>query len=284
MPTPEPIRELRPHFNFWLLEKVLGGAVTATALVAVEYVRGHIDFVAILAVLAASIVGLIWIDRKNRPRIDSGASGQHAHGEHPLSIISARWGIGGDAYRDVTDVVRQHAKPDSIRLPASRDLFGNPYPKADKHVLQVAYSLTVIERWEVNVKEGDVLTLPEKRGEEQGTKGAERRKAHLDSLQDAKDKILDSGISEAEYNLYIKLGDDFKKLRLCDKLALKRICDAGITTSLALRLGLSADGFADPDKIVGQLIGAGFIEDNMGALRPKEPRWLGALLQDNPPC
>jgi hypothetical protein len=48
---------------------------------------------------------------KNRAQT---ASVKPTSAEQPLAIIFAHWGIGGDAYKDVTNVVRDHAKPDSI--------------------------------------------------------------------------------------------------------------------------------------------------------------------------
>jgi hypothetical protein len=195
----------------------------------------------------------------------------------PLTIISARWGIGGSAYTDVTDIVRAHAGPDSIDIPASIGLLGDPYQGTPKRLV-VAYSFA--RRWEVTINESENLVLPEPRGKEQGN--PDLRRAKLDTAMNAVDKVL-LGVSQTEYNLFMQFKRDFLALRWCNRVALKRICD-GTTSSLALGLGLVADGVADPDKIVGQLIGAGFVENNLGALRPKEPRWLDALLHDNPPC
>jgi hypothetical protein len=64
MELPESIRELRPHFLFWLLEKLLGGAVIAAILSALEYARSHLDFASICVVFIGSVVVLIWLDRK----------------------------------------------------------------------------------------------------------------------------------------------------------------------------------------------------------------------------
>jgi hypothetical protein len=60
---------------------------------------------------------------KNRAQT---ASVKPTSAEQPLAIIFAHWGIGGDAYKDVTNVVRDHAKPDSIP-PRFNWLFGDPY-------------------------------------------------------------------------------------------------------------------------------------------------------------
>src|SRR5258708_39917374 len=83
-------------------------------------------------------------------------------------------------------------------------------------------------------------------------------------------------VSEIEYNLYRSTVPDFTNLPWCQKIALKRVCDAGSFASAELRRKLSDDGFADPDKIIGNLITKGFLHGAMGMLRPQasKVKWL----------
>src|ERR1017187_6720409 len=148
------------------------------------------------AVLFCLLVALVWKPKGTTPT---------------LSIISARWGIGGNAYKDVTEIVRSHTKPDSINIPASAGLFGDPYPNTPKQ-LRVVY--VIARQWEVSIKESENLALPEKRGEEQGnpSRYEEGFNAKLAKREEV-DRILDRGISDTEYNLLIKLKAAFLSLR-----------------------------------------------------------------------
>jgi len=134
--------------------------------------------------------------------------------EQPLIILSARWGIGGDAYKDVTDIVRNNAKLDSVNLPASIGLFGDPYPNVPKH-LNVAYLIG--RRWDVSVPEEGHLILPEKEGEEQARKEQEQRRARLAALR------REVSLSQAETRTYNALKTDFDAMPWAEKWALRLI-------------------------------------------------------------
>jgi hypothetical protein len=69
MEIPEPVRELRPHAVFWLLEKAAGGLVIAALVAVVEYFKHHLDLASVIASLVFSIGVLVWIDRAKRPPI-----------------------------------------------------------------------------------------------------------------------------------------------------------------------------------------------------------------------
>lgn len=295
---PQWARELRPNATWRgieLLWTVVGATVVASLLALIQYLKSHWDFVALFAVFLASFTALLCgAIRRRNPRVTSINDEPKLQAEcrtispsisHPLSIISARWGIGGDAYKDVTKIVREHAKPDSVNIPVSKGLFGDPYPNTLKR-LTVVYSIARAREWEITVEESQTLRLPEKEGEEQSRKELERMQARLHALQGgAEDAILSSGISDAEYNLFMKLKGVFNSLRWCEKVALERICELGTVASRDLQIRLGADGFGDPAKIVGQLIYKGLVDETVaGMLRPKDARWIDALLKDNPVC
>jgi hypothetical protein len=201
----------------------------------------------------------------------------------PLTIISAHWGIGGNAYKDVTDIVRDHAKPDSVNLPASIGLFGDPYPNATKH-LHVAYS--VARRWEVTVKEGEHLRLPEKEGEEQTRKDREARVAKAATLLTPNDRLIAS-LTEIEFNLYKSARSEFQLLPWSQKVALKRICDVGSIGVQELKVNLSRDGFSNPTLIIDDLVFKGFLERTHGGLlKPQatQAKWLEVLFGEIQLC
>lgn len=233
----------------------------------------------ITALLWITLIVAIWRNISSARKTRRGPQTNTA--DQPLIIARARWGIGGDAYKDVTDIVRNHAQPDSLHIPASVGLFGDPYPGAAKE-LRVTY--LIARQWEVLVPDGKTLILPEKEGEEQSRKEMQVMRAKLDALRGgAMDALLASGISDAEYASFMRIKQRFLSLRLCDKVALKRLCDAGEMSSRDLQISLSSAGFADPAKSVGQLIYDGLVEEIVGGrLRPKEARCIDALLKDNP--
>lgn len=182
-----------------------------------------------------------------------------------MFIISARWGIGGDANKDVTEIVRAYAVSGSVKIPASIGIFRDPYPQVTKK-LTVVYS--VARQWEVSVKESDNLVLPEPHGQEQGNLvGA----LFVGGLTDAESKSL--GIYKSK----------FDSLPWPAKIALGKICKFGISSSTALQIELGPDGFgfADPKKTVSRLQGDGFVEDDVaGNLTPKNPKLIGAIVSD----
>jgi hypothetical protein len=62
----EFMRELRPHFVFWLLEKAMGAVVITAILAAVQSAEHHLDAATIGVVFLAALLTLVWIDRKKR--------------------------------------------------------------------------------------------------------------------------------------------------------------------------------------------------------------------------
>jgi diadenosine tetraphosphate (Ap4A) HIT family hydrolase len=108
-----------------------------------------------------------------------------ADGDLPaLQILSAKWGIGGDAYKDVTDIVRKHAKADSIEIPAQIGLLQDPYPGSGKQ-LKVLYSFA--EKHEAIVQEGHNLVLP----------GPDHRAEELAALKQQHERELTKTVTQA---------------------------------------------------------------------------------------
>lgn len=285
MRLPESLRELRPHLTFWILEKIAGGAVITAGAALFEYFRSHLGIGAIVGLFVLSVTVLGWFDRARSAGIAQAVSLKQITelrpGQHSIAVISARWGIGGDAYHDVTSLVRQNVKDESVNLPASIGLFGDPYPKARKRLL-VRYLVTRTKEWEVTVEEGETVKLPEKEGEEQSTKFLEHAKMRLKALQSPKDKLL-ADISEAEYKVFLNFEGNFNSLRWCEKIALKKLCEAGSLTMENFEAMLDSQGFADPRKIVGNLAVKSLV-DGGGTLWPKEPKWLDILFKGTQLC
>lgn len=202
---------------------------------------------------------------------------------NPLVIVFARWGIGGSAYKDVTEIVRQHATSDGVSLPASIGVFGDPYPGAVKH-LRVAYS--VPRKWEVEVKENDYIKLPEKEGEEQARKWFESAKKTLAEMQRPEDKLM-AGMSESEFNLFQLFRSDFTALPWCEKIALKRVCSITYCRESEMLSGLDGDGFKDPSTMIDHLALKGFLErTHDGLLKPQasKAKWIDVLFEGRTFC
>ena len=239
-----------------------------------------IGAVVVFGLLALGTAAVQGRTRAPQPKREPTAGGRNEP-ERRLRIVSAYWGIGGDARVDVTNKIQAHAQPDSINVPASIGILGDPYPGAVKS-LTVTYSID--RQWEITVPENGYLLLPEKEGEEQSRKSAERMRAQLDKALSAVDIALD-GASQLEYNLFIGAKGRFLSLRWCERLALKRLCDAGSMARVDLEHGLGSDCFESPDRIVAQLIRSDLVEETAGGrLRPKDVKWTDALLKDNPIC
>src|SRR5260370_3259999 len=66
MRLPESIRELRPHFWFWIIEKIAGAAAIAAALAFVQWFKQHWDIWTIVGIFIASLIVMLWIDRARR--------------------------------------------------------------------------------------------------------------------------------------------------------------------------------------------------------------------------
>jgi hypothetical protein len=62
-------------------------------------------------------------------------------GRDPLKILSAHWGPTEHECKDITQTIRQLCKSDSIDIPVSIDVLGDPYPNRGKY-LWVVYSTT----------------------------------------------------------------------------------------------------------------------------------------------
>lgn len=113
-------------------------------------------------------------------------------------------------YKDVTELVRAHAKPDSIRMPVVIGLLTDPFPNTHKH-LSVTYSFA--REWEVRANEGEELVLPEKYGEEQSVREIQAMKAKLNSMVDPENAFIVK-LSETEYSLYRQLESSFNALQM----------------------------------------------------------------------
>jgi hypothetical protein len=140
----------------WDATKLLclaGGSIMTTATQAFySWWKGHPNAEALLIVLVEVLLLLVValvVSRASKPT------------RNPLTILSAQWGTGNNAYVDVTKIVCARAKPDSIVIPASIDLFGDPYPYMKKH-LKVIYSIPT--KHEVKVDENTNLILPQPDG------------------------------------------------------------------------------------------------------------------------
>lgn len=141
--------------------------------------------------------------------------------DRTLVIVSARWGIGGDAYQDVTNVVRRNAKLDSLNMPASIGLLGDPYERAPKH-LRIVY--LVGRRWEISVPEWQTAVLPEKDGEEQQRKEEELLHKDLDSKRAYVKKLQqETQLSAADTRTHNALKSEFDAMPWAQKLTLHAI-------------------------------------------------------------
>jgi hypothetical protein len=132
MALPEFVRELRPHFSFWLLEKALGAIVIAALLAAVEYAQHHVDAVAIVVVFVSALVALVWIDRKkqvfNQPTVVPSSFGTRTPVEKAvLDRAWVQWAAIADEYERLDYDNRSN---NSTRFPFNRASwpgFGEPW-------------------------------------------------------------------------------------------------------------------------------------------------------------
>ncbi len=97
-----------------------------------------------VAIIAAAYLQYLGRNSKSAPTAGS------------VTIHSARYGIGGDAYKDVTDTVRKQVKAGVLNIPASNGLFGDPFPGAVKH-LRVVFSTPTMR--EAKANENMVMSL-----------------------------------------------------------------------------------------------------------------------------
>jgi hypothetical protein len=192
-----------------------------------------------------------------------------------LRIISAKWG-GSGAFTDVTQTVRENAKPDSAKIPVEVSRFGDPCSGKHK-VLHLRYSYD--REFAVSVAEGDVLTLPEPIGEEQSNPA--KKPPDPDEIE----KLRNSGMSPTARALFERLHQDYRGAPWSQKIALKRLCEAGGMSNNALIQRLQSDGFSDAVKVIGQLEYVGFTETSVGGnISPRYPEWIDAILKSDPPC
>lgn len=235
---------------------------------------GALLFYGLVVIVLISLGVVLKAIRKTRYSPD------YAPASGPLHILSAHWGIGGDASKDVTEIVRRHAKPDSINIPASVGLFGDPYSGSGKY-LNVVYSFA--RRREITVPELVHLVLPEKEGEEQSKKALEARHAQLDALR-RPDDCLVAKISQTEWNLYTAMEKDFVALPWCQKLALRRIHILVNDSIEQFKIALTNDGFVDSAQIVDQLMCKGFLEQRNGILRiaASTAKFIDVILEKHP--
>jgi hypothetical protein len=190
----------------------------------------------------------------------------------PLRIVSAKWGIDGDAYKDVTDIVRGHCKPGSVNIPASVGLLGNPYPGAVKRLV-VTYSFAR-ERW-VEVQENKLLSLPETEGQEYSRLETEKARARLAAMTHG---ASDPNRSYLEAKAYTELSDEFLRLSWAMKVALKILIYHGIIDEGSLKRVMKGLGFGPEDwisiEIIRGLRNCNLLEyrPESGTLRPNPAR------------
>jgi hypothetical protein len=190
----------------------------------------------------------------------------------PLVIRSAKWGIGGDAFKDVTDIVRAHAKPDSINLPASIGVFGDPYEGNPKR-LRVRYSFARIHEIEVWEGKGNSLVLPEQEGQEQDRVETEKAKARLAAITRGAD---DPRRTPLEARAYRELDNQFKNMNWAQKVAMMLLCD-GIAHEQTLAEQMRLMGMGPKDfimiEVVRGLRASGLVESSAnGTLRLNQAR------------
>ncbi|MGD1098138.1 MAG: hypothetical protein ABSB35_39890 [Bryobacteraceae bacterium] len=215
--------------------------------------------------LVVILVAVLYLSRKRIATTSIGEVG-------PLTILSARWGIGGDAYKDVTGIIRSHAKPGSVNLPASIGLLGDPYPHTVKRLI-VEYSFA--RNWSVDIKENEALSLPEKDGQEQARVEMDKLKARLASITRG---AGNPNRSYLEAQAFTQLSEEFAALSWVKKVAIKLLVFHGIADEITLRHVLSNLGLGPEAYILTNLISdlrtCNLLEyktDN-GALKPNPAR------------
>ncbi|MGD0669328.1 MAG: hypothetical protein ABSB23_17355 [Bryobacteraceae bacterium] len=248
--------------------------MTLATQAALGFFRHHEDLTALFLtalVFGSLLCAALFIYRRR------GSQGftTEPHGNHsgaPLRIIFAKWGIGGDAYRDVTEIVRRHCKPDAVNVPASVGLLGDPYPGAPKQ-LNVMYSFARVH-W-VEVKENAPLSLPEEEGKEYSRIETEKSRTRLAT---ATRGASDPNRSYLESKAYTELSDEFFRLSWAKKVALKILIYHGIIDEANLRLVMKGLGFGPDDwisiEIIRGLRNCNLLEykPESGSLRPNPAR------------
>jgi len=200
----------------------------------------------------------------------------------PLKIISAKWGIGGDAYEDVTEIICKRAKPDAVNLPVEKGLLGDPFPNAVKHLI-VKYSYA--REWSVTINESERLVLPEKPGEEQATVFMRDAKEKLAKLREStKENDLILTMTDTEYRQYIQTDQQFSGLPWSHRITIRQIHKVGQYAAGHFRSILSRNGFSDPSRMVEDLKSYGFIEERQGFVRisPTIAKFIDAILDKHP--
>jgi hypothetical protein len=200
-----------------------GAGMTTMVHAAIGYFIKHQDLAALL--ITGGVTGVLALvaiiihktpgpDRRGRPVLPEMDDLKSDSSVTPLVILSAKWGIGGDAFKDVTEIVRAHAKSDSINIPVSIGVLHDPYPHVAKR-LKVEYSFA--RKWWVDIPEGQNLILPETIGQEQATIETERARQRV---QQIKQITASAATSATEDRVYNRLRNDFDSLSWAQKLAL----------------------------------------------------------------
>jgi hypothetical protein len=171
MPIPEPVRELRPHALWDIIREGVKMMIPfLTGLGIKSWVHDYATPLMWTAAIAAAAL-IAYSDRIPRrkkattPLPDDPYAGKRSDRTNEtapsLQIISARYGIGGTADKDVTGIVRELAKSGSVNIPGRQGLFngffGDPYPLVPKY-LKISYSAPAES--EVTFNEDAALILP----------------------------------------------------------------------------------------------------------------------------
>jgi hypothetical protein len=113
------------------------------------------------SLIGAVIVSFIWAAHYSRHRVgDETAAERKPAPPRLLFIKSASYGLGNDAYADVTVLLKGYVKHNCVNVPVSNSTFNmDPFPGKPKH-LRVYYLLDGVEH-EIVRHEGDQLVLPD---------------------------------------------------------------------------------------------------------------------------
>lgn len=211
----------------------------------------------ILVLGLVSFGTVLWIWRQlSHLWLPQGAIGEFA-------VLRAVYGVDESSDIDVTSWVRSCIKGGRIEnMLVCNATFGgrDPYPTRPKH-LTIRYVYQG-RRFEIVRGEGDTFTLPEIPQQSQSAPAV--------SLNPTQRRVQDQVTAK------------FLGLKLVDKLALKRISDAGSIEYDELWHGLEADGFTDGQAPIARLQDLDFLEITAKTLILRNPEWIAALLRQYP--
>jgi hypothetical protein len=235
-----------------------GGAAVATVVHAVVgFFTGHPNLVALLITAAtAAILAIVALIIYNNPRpgkhqsasLDPALPSPETTETGRLKIISARYGIGGEAYKPVTEQLCKIAKPDSLHFSGGPQSYNalfwpDPYPNLRKH-LKAVYSFTS----EATFDEDTEIILPI----------LDVPKEHSPKV----DALPSPQMSQGEYKMSNNARGVFENLPPAQKVLVKRIYESPGLQVAPLIAGLEAQGFADPGAVLNAVLQTELVEKN----------------------